>query len=224
MADSLKERYTAVKAALPAQVKLIAVSKTRTVEEIRALYDLGQRVFGENYPQELREKQPLLPADIEWHFIGHLQTNKVKYLAPFVHMVHAVDSEKLLDELEKRAAANDRDIAILFQVHVAQEETKHGFLPKDLLAALPAWTPWRWPHLIPSGLMAMATFTDDRAQVAREFALVSKLHGEIRDMGIFPGDRFTELSMGMSDDLEEAIAAGSSMVRIGTALFGKRTG
>ncbi|MCB0634890.1 MAG: YggS family pyridoxal phosphate-dependent enzyme, partial [Lewinella sp.] len=173
--STLEERYEAIRARVPAGVKLVAVSKTRSVEEIQALYDLGQRAFGENYPQELRDKQPALPADIEWHFIGHLQTNKVKYLAPFVHLVHAVDSGKLMQELEKRAAANDRTIGALLQVHIADEETKHGLTPDELLEAVRSW-PWNeWPHVEVRGLMAMATFTDDLVQVRREFDAVARL-------------------------------------------------
>ena len=134
---ALAERYARVKGALPEHVKLIAVSKKRTAEEIQRLYDLGQRAFGENYPQELRDKQPELPEDIEWHFIGHLQTNKVKYIASFVHLVHGVDREALLDELNKRAATSGRTIGVLLQVHIAQEETKHGFLPDEIRALCP---------------------------------------------------------------------------------------
>ena len=220
--STLEERYEAIRARVPAGVKLVAVSKTRSVEEIQALYDLGQRAFGENYHQELRDKQPALPADIEWHFIGHLQTNKVKYLAPFVHLVHAVDSGKLMQELEKRAAANDRTIGALLQVHIADEETKHGLAPDELLEAVRSW-PWNeWPHVEVRGLMAMATFTDDLVQVRREFDAVARLFGQVKALGVFPADRFTELSLGMTSDLDEAIAAGSTLVRVGTAIFGER--
>ena len=220
--STLAERYGAIRRSLPPHVKLIAVSKTRTVEEIKALYDLGHRAFGENYPQELREKQPLLPADIEWHFIGHLQTNKVKYIAGFVQLVHAVDSERLLDELEKRAAAHDRVIGVLIQVHIAEEETKHGFSPKELRTAIQQWSPWRWPHIQLRGLMGMATFTEDQAQVHREFAELSRLFEEIHGSFPIPPEQFDTLSMGMSGDVGIAIAEGSTMVRIGTALFGER--
>ena len=220
--STLKERYAAIQARIPAGVKLVAVSKTRSAEEIKALYDLGQRAFGENYPQELREKQPVLPSDIEWHFIGHLQTNKVKYLAPFVHLVHAVDSARLMQELDKRAAAHDRTIGALLQVHIADEETKHGLAPDELLDAVRSW-PWGdWPQVEVRGLMAMATFTDDMAQVRREFDAVAELFRQVKALGVFPEDRFTELSLGMTSDLDEAIAAGSTLVRVGTALFGER--
>ncbi|MCW5898058.1 MAG: YggS family pyridoxal phosphate-dependent enzyme [Flavobacteriales bacterium] len=219
---ALKERYDRVKAALPPNVTLVAVSKTRTVEEIRALYDLGHRDFGENYPQELRDKQPLLPADIRWHFIGHLQTNKVKYLAPFVHLVHAVDSERLLDELDKRAAATGRTIDVLLQLRIAAEDTKHGSQEHDLRALLKAFGAGRWPGLRARGLMGMATLTRDREQVRREFARLGALYRSLHAENSVDHATFDTLSMGMSDDADLAIAEGSTMVRIGTALFGPR--
>ncbi|MGB3525039.1 MAG: YggS family pyridoxal phosphate-dependent enzyme [Flavobacteriales bacterium] len=221
---ALAERYAQVKASIPNGVELIAVSKTRTVEEIQALYDLGQRAFGENYPQELRDKQPLLPDDIQWHFIGHLQGNKVKYVAPFVHLVHGVDRERLLNELNKRAANAERTIDVLLQVHIAQEDTKHGFLPEELRALVSAGKLTdRWPELRFRGLMGMATNTDDLSQVRREFDGLAALRIELLESGAVSTDRFTELSMGMSADLTEALAAGSTMVRIGTAIFGERS-
>jgi pyridoxal phosphate enzyme (YggS family) len=220
--ETLAERYARIKATLPPHVTLVAVSKTRTVEEIRALYDLGQRDLGENYPQELREKQPQLPDDIRWHFIGHLQTNKVKYIAPFVHLVHAVDSERLLDELEKRAASAERTIGVLLQLHIAQEETKHGLDEAELRTLITSWDATRWPHLVLKGLMGMASLTADEAQVQREFAGLGRLFRELRESGSVDPSVFQELSMGMSGDAGSAIAEGSTMVRIGTALFGER--
>ncbi len=223
MDSTLEQRYRQVKEALPQGVKLIAVSKTRSVAEIKALYELGQRAFGENYPQELAEKQPQLPADIEWHFIGHLQTNKVKQIAPFVHLIHGGDRVRLLNELEKRAATAQRQIAVLLQVHIAQEETKHGFSP-DELRTLCQGEPFaqRWPSLRFRGLMGMATFTEDFAQVRREFDGLAALFKELATAPALAGQPFTERSMGMSGDLEQAIAAGSTMVRVGTAIFGPR--
>ena len=220
--STLAERYARITATLPPHVTLVAVSKTRTVDEIRALYDLGQRDFGENYPQELRDKQPLLPADIRWHFIGHLQTNKVKYIAPFVHLVHAVDSERLLDELEKRAASADRSIGVLLQLHIAQEESKHGLKEGEMRHLVKTWDLARWPHLELKGLMGMASLTADQTQVQREFASLGKLFNELRGVVAPDRDNFAELSMGMSGDAEPAIAEGSTMVRIGSALFGAR--
>ncbi|MCC6840405.1 MAG: YggS family pyridoxal phosphate-dependent enzyme [Flavobacteriales bacterium] len=219
----LAERYNRVKHSLPPGVELIAVSKTRTVEEIQALYDLGHRAFGENYPQELRDKQPLLPADVQWHFIGHLQSNKVKYMAPFVHLVHGVDRTGLLDELDKRATGADRTLSVLLQVHIAQEATKHGFTPHELreLCAQGSLKA-RWPALQFRGLMGMATNTPDQQLVSREFMALAALRAELAASGAVPAGQFTELSMGMSSDLPAALAAGSTMVRIGTAIFGER--
>lgn len=217
----LADRYQALKSTLPEGVALIAVSKTRSAEEIKALYDLGHRAFGENYPQELKDKQPRLPSDIEWHFIGHLQTNKVKYIAPFVHLVHSGDSERLLDELDKRAGANGRVIGVLLQVHVAREETKSGFTLEELEPLVPAFKN-RWANVRIEGLMAMASLTDDMEQVGRELASVRALFDRIRSKGIFPPEQFRTLSMGMSSDLPVALANGTTMVRVGTALFGER--
>lgn len=218
--SALAERYHAVKASLPPHVTLVAVSKTRTVEEIKALYDLGHRAFGENYPQELRDKQPLLPPDIEWHFIGHLQSNKVKYIAPFTHLVHGVDGEKLLDELDKRAGQNQRIQDVLLQVHIAQEETKHGFSTAEVqdLAGLP----WRWNNLRLCGLMGMASNTVDQRQITQEFEVLARLFTELKAGMAASGPAFDTLSMGMSSDAPLAIAAGSNLVRIGTAIFGER--
>jgi pyridoxal phosphate enzyme (YggS family) len=222
-AAALADRYARVKAALPPQVELIAVSKTRSIEEVQALYGLGQRAFGENYPQELRDKQPALPKDIQWHFIGHLQTNKVKYIAPFVHLVHGVDREALADELDKRARSADRTIDALLQVHIADEETKHGFLPEELRALVTVNDlARRWPHLRFRGLMGMATNTPDMQQVRKEFDGLAALLKELQAHAGLDASQFKELSMGMSGDLETAVAAGSTMVRIGTAIFGER--
>jgi len=217
----LAERYHAVRSAIPPSVKLIAVSKKRTVQEIQALYDLGHRAFGENYPQELRDKQPQLPTDIEWHFIGHLQSNKIKYLGAFTRLVHGVDSVKLLDALADRAKGEGRIQDVLLQVHIAQEETKHGF-SQDEIRALWATDPAEhWPDLRICGLMGMATNIEFQAQVEKEFNGLHTFFLELRSKG--PGrSYFKELSMGMSGDVEQAVKAGSTMVRIGTAIFGER--
>lgn len=225
--EALARRYVQMKASLPPQVKLVAVSKTRTVEEIKALYDLGQRAFGENYPQELRDKQLLLPADIEWHFIGHLQTNKVKYILPrdhgpaFTHLVHGVDGPKLLEELEKRAAACGRIQDVLLQVHIAREETKHGMSPDEVTELLGTGLSARWPHVRIRGLMGMASNTEDVERVRREFHGLAALFHRLRTAGLDPTS-FSELSMGMSGDAALAISEGSTLVRIGTAIFGER--
>ena len=221
--NTLIERYQAVRGSLPPHVTLVAVSKTRSVEEIKALYDLGHRAFGENYPQELRDKRSMLPPDIEWHFIGHLQRNKVKYIAPFVHLIHTVDGLELLDEIEKRAAAAGRTIGILVQVHIAQEETKHGMLADQVRALVTGWDVTRWPHVELHGLMGMATNTEDVAVVTRELAGLRALFDELSPGAVSRGIPFHTLSMGMSADAHLAVTAGSTLVRVGSALFGPRT-
>ncbi|MBK9175395.1 MAG: YggS family pyridoxal phosphate-dependent enzyme [Flavobacteriales bacterium] len=218
---TLKERYARVKASLPVGVTLVAVSKKRTAEEIMALYVLGHRDFGENYVQELRAKQPLLPADIRWHFIGHLQRSNVKHIVPFIHLVHGVDGAPLLDVLHKRSVAADQVLDVLLQIHIAQEETKHGLSTEEARALVAGWDANRWSALRLRGLMGMATLTEDQALVKREFEGLARLYHELRPMAPDP-DSFTTLSMGMSADLDLAIAAGSNMVRVGTALFGER--
>ncbi|HQW86277.1 MAG TPA: YggS family pyridoxal phosphate-dependent enzyme [Flavobacteriales bacterium] len=222
MAPTLAERYQAVKAGLRPGVTLVAVSKTRTMDEIRALYELGQRDFGENYPQELREKAPQLPDDIRWHFIGHLQRSNVKHVVPVAHLIHGVDSLRLAEEIDKRAATAGRVLDILLQVHIAQEETKHGLSPAELRDAIGNW-PWAgWAHLRPRGLTGMASNTEDRDQVRREFEGLKQLFDTVAAANTHPPGPFDTLSMGMSGDAELAQAAGSTLVRIGTALFGPR--
>ncbi len=208
----------------PAGVQLLAVSKTKSVEDIFALYNLGQRDFGENYVQELVEKQPLLPADIRWHFIGHLQSNKVKYLAGFVHLIQGVDSEKLLSEIDKQAAKAGRVCACLLQVFIAREESKFGFSEtglRQLLQSLPEQrAAGRFQHIQLAGLMGMASNTEDPEQVRREFHQLHQLFESLKTE--LPGEPFEILSMGMSGDYGLAIDEGSTMVRIGTRLFGQR--
>ncbi len=197
------------------QATLVAVSKLKPASDIANMYALGQRDFGENYVQELVEKQVQLPADIRWHFIGHLQSNKVKYIAPFVHLIQSVDSEKLLKEIEKQAAKNNRIINVLLQVHIAEEETKFGFDEAELMAL--DITQYKNVHII--GLMGMATFTDDKEKVKREFEHLQKIYTNFAAQKNIP---LTTLSMGMSDDYKLAIDCGSNMVRIGSLLFGRR--
>jgi pyridoxal phosphate enzyme (YggS family) len=217
--------YLKINEQLQAQhVTLVAVSKTKPVSDIQELYDLGQRDFGENYVQELAEKQLLLPNDIRWHFIGHLQSNKVKYIAPFVHLIHGVDSYKLLMEIDKQAKKFDRTINCLLQVHVAQEETKFGFNELELMAAMEDIRKYKLlnqlQHVQVVGLMGMASLTADTEQVAKEFAYLKMLFDHFATQ---PGnDQFNVLSMGMSGDYQLAIAEGSTLVRIGSLLFGSR--
>jgi len=191
---------------------LVAVSKTKPVEDIQALYDLGQRDFGENYVQELVDKERALPKDIRWHFIGHLQSNKVKMIAPFVELIQGVDSLKLLTEINKQAAKNNRVINCLLQVHIAQEETKFGMNEAELVEAKEKAA--NLPNVKISGLMGMASFSDDSSLVRKEFRYLHSLVGKYSFQGI--------LSMGMSGDYEMAIEEGSNMVRIGSLLFGSR--
>lgn len=215
--------YTALKEELDAAgVTLVAVSKTKPVEDIQALYDLGQRDFGENYVQELVDKQAQLPADIRWHFIGHLQSNKVKYIAPFVHLIHGIDSEKLLREVSKQAEKNGRSIEVLLQMHIAKEETKFGLDETELNAILQLMQEPPVPAGVKvRGLMGMASFSDDQNLVRSEFRQLSELFRYHRPL-MFEAVRFDTLSMGMSGDYRLAIAEGSNLVRIGSLLFGAR--
>jgi len=203
-------------------VKLVAVSKYHPVEMLRQAYDAGQRIFGESHVQELDEKQKVLPQDIEWHFIGHLQTNKVKYIAPYISLIHAVDTLKLLREIDKQASKVGRLIDCLLQVHVAKEETKFGFLPDELREMLEG-SEWKeLKNVRIRGLMCMATNTDNEQQIHHEFSEVKDLFDEIRARHFSAAPSFTELSMGMSDDYHIAIQEGSTMIRIGSLIFGQR--
>lgn len=206
----------------PSKTKLIAVSKTKPNEAILELYNQGQRRFGENYVQEIVDKQATLPTDIEWHFIGHLQSNKVKYIAPFVHTIHSVDSFKLLTEINKQAAKNERVIKVLLQFHIAEEETKFGFDTEGAKEMMSELTTTLLTHIEICGLMGMATFTDDKAQVRREFQELKRIFNELKQTYFADKQSFSEISMGMSDDYLMAIEEGSTMVRIGSLLFGKR--
>ncbi|KHJ38415.1 pyridoxal phosphate enzyme, YggS family [Pedobacter glucosidilyticus] len=203
-------------------VKLIAVSKTKPVEDIMEAYDAGQRLFGENHVQELVEKHEALPKDIEWHLIGHLQSNKVKYIAPFIHLIHSVDSLKLLQEINKQAAKNNRVINCLLQVYIADEETKYGLgfdevidlLRSDEFAAL--------ENIKIVGLMGIATNSDNEKQIKEEFYELKTLFDGVKASYFRKDEDFKEISMGMSTDYKIAIEQGSTMVRIGSDIFGKR--
>lgn len=195
---------------------LVAVSKIKPAADVQKMYDMGQRDFGENYVQELVEKQAQLPADILWHFIGHLQSNKVKYIAPFVHLIQSVDSEKLLKEIDKQAAKNNRKINVLLQMHIAEEQTKFGFDEHELMNL----DVNLYPNVHITGLMGMATFTEDKEKVKREFEQLQSLYKNFEDAKKI---ELNTLSMGMSDDYELAINCGSNMIRIGSLLFGKRS-
>jgi pyridoxal phosphate enzyme (YggS family) len=204
-------------------VTLVAVSKTKPVEAIKELYDLGHRDFGENYVQELVEKQQQLPQDIRWHFIGHLQSNKVKYIAPFVHLIHGIDSFKLLKEVSKQAKKLNRVIDVLLQVHIAQEETKFGFDERELQELLNTNSSelHESGNIRIKGLMGMATFTEDQEKIRSEFKYLKSLFYTYSKSEI-PNSKFETLSMGMSGDYTLAIEEGSTMVRIGSLIFGER--
>lgn len=205
----------------PSQTQLVAVSKTKPVEAILDLYAQGQRIFGENYVQELVEKQALLPQDIEWHFIGHLQTNKVKYIAPFVSCIHSVDSFKLLQEIDKQALKYNKVIRCLLQFHIADETTKFGF-DTEGVADMPLEEMLNLKNVSIGGVMGMATFTDDKQQVRQEFKSLKRVFDVLKDSAFKDKPYFNDISMGMSDDYKMAIEEGSTMVRIGSLLFGKR--
>ena len=206
----------------PYQAKLIAVSKTYPKEVLEAAYECGQRDFGENRVQEIVEKAEALPEDIVWHFIGHLQTNKVKYIAPFVHVIHAVDSFKLLKEIDKRAASNERIIDILLQFKIAEEDTKYGYDATDIFEMLDN-LPWQdLHHARIVGVMGMATYTDNTAQVEEEFGQLKTYFDRLKATYFENEPSFKEISMGMSGDYPLALEHGSTMVRVGSKIFGHR--
>ena len=208
------EKYKEILVELNNKATLIAVSKTKPIEDIQALYNEGQRDFGENYVQELVDKEAVLPKDIRWHFIGHLQSNKVKFIAPFVYLIHGVDSVSLLQEINKQAAKNNRVIDCLLQVHIAAEETKFGFDEKELFDLKIS----QFENLKIKGLMGMASFSDDMNLVRSEFKKLKTIYNQLSTLN----SQLSTLSMGMSGDYKIAIEEGSNMVRIGSLLFGER--
>ena len=218
---SITSRLNELRNELPEGVRLAAVSKLHDVSVIREAYDAGQRLFGESRVQELLPKYESLPKDIEWHFVGHLQTNKVKQIAPFIAMIQSVDSLKLLEELNCEAEKNNRRISVLLQIHIAREEHKFGFSFDEAEELLSGGLP-RLPHLRLCGLMGMATFTDDWAIVRQEFANLAAFFAKIKTRYFADDPDFKELSMGMSDDYPLAIEEGSTLIRVGTKLFGTR--
>jgi hypothetical protein len=203
-------------------VTLVAVSKTKPNDQILNMYQEGQRIFGENKAQELVDKYEALPKDIEWHFIGHLQRNKVKYIAPFITLLHAVDSLRLLKEVNKQAKNNNRTISCLLQFHIAEEDTKFGLDFEEVEALLSSKDFQAMEHVEIRGVMGMATYTDDQAQVRKEFQKLRHLFMQLKEKYFSDQKSFKEISMGMSGDYELAIEEGSTMVRIGTLLFGER--
>ena len=207
---------------LPANVRLVAVSKFHPVEKLMEAYSAGQRIFGESRVQELVQKAQEMPADVQWHFIGHLQTNKVRALLPHVSLIHSVDSERLLDCIDKEAERIGRTVDVLLQIHVAQEEAKFGFTLQEITQLANSGKLTARSHVRVVGVMAMATNTDDDAEICREFAEAHHVFYTLKDGCFFGDEHFCELSMGMSDDYRLAIAEGSTMVRIGTTIFGAR--
>jgi PLP dependent protein len=217
----IAENYHRITDPLPAHVRLVAVTKTWPVEALREAYAAGARLFGENKVQEMADKQPLLPPDLEWHLIGHLQTNKVKYIAPFVRLIHSVDSLKLLQEINKQAARHNRVIDCLLQIHIADEATKFGLDPAEAEALLHAPELDALPHVRLAGLMGLATNTPDAVQVRAEFRGLKTLYDRLAQTQ-HPAVAFRELSMGMSGDYQVAIEEGSTLIRVGSAIFGSR--
>ena len=218
---SISENLQKIKSALPEHVTLVAVSKTKPNEAILEAYNAGQRIFGENKVQELTDKYESLPKDIEWHMIGHLQSNKVKYIAPFVHLIHGVDSFKLLKEINKRAEQNNRVIQCLLQIHIAEEDTKFGFDGDEVIHLLQTEEFKSLQHVQVVGLMGMATFTDNETQIRKEFKSLKNLFDQLQTLSTF-NFQLSTLSMGMSGDYPLAIEEGSTMVRVGSAIFGER--
>jgi len=202
--------------------RLVAVSKTKPMSDILDVYGAGQRIFGENKVQELTDKQKELPEDIEWHMIGHLQRNKVKYIAPFVSMIHSVDSLKLAKEINKQALKENRIIPVLLQIHIAEESTKFGFTHDELIELLDERSLQSYENIEIAGLMGMATFTEDSDQVRREFRSLKTLFSELKKRFFQDSDNFKEISMGMTGDYRIALDEGSTMIRVGSAIFGIR--
>lgn len=216
---SIAENIQRIKQDLPSTTKLIVVSKYRSIEEIQEAYDAGQRHFAENRVQALLERKDALPEDIHWHLIGHLQTNKVKYIADFIYCIHSVDSLKLAKEINKQAQKNERKIPVLLQAHVAKEESKFGVSPTDFPSFVETLLGANLQHIEIKGIMGMATFTDSNEQISKEFAQISQLQSDIQQA--YGNERFTfsEKSIGMSGDYLIAVKHGSTMVRVGSAVF-----
>lgn len=219
---AIAEQIQKLRQTLPPHVSLLAISKYQPVEAVKEAYDAGQRMFGENHIQEMAAKAAVLPKDIQWHFTGHVQTNKIKYMAPFVSLVHAVDSFRLLREIDKHAAKHERRIDCLLQIHIAQEDTKYG-LTVDECRQLLANEPWKeLEHVRITGLMAMGSNTDDMEQVRHEFRQIKGLFDELKEKYFANEPSFCQLSEGMTDDYPIAIEEGSTIVRIGSMIFGER--
>ncbi|HDZ41693.1 MAG TPA: YggS family pyridoxal phosphate-dependent enzyme [Bacteroidetes bacterium] len=220
--NEIAENIRLLKKELPDNVKLVAVSKTKTIEDIMEAYEAGHRIFGENRVQELLGKYEHVPGDIQWHMIGHLQRNKVKYIAGFIHLIESVDSEKLLREINKEGARAGRTIDCLLQFHIAREETKFGFSVEEARQMIESGVSEELRNVNIRGVMGMATFTEDMDRVRSEFVYLRSVFEELKEGFFQKKDDFCEISMGMSGDYKVALEEGSTMVRIGTAIFGAR--
>lgn len=219
---SVRDNIDFLRSEIPDSIKIVAVSKFHSVEQIMQAYDDGQRVFGESRVQELVDKHGALPEDIEWHFIGSLQRNKVKYIAPFISMIHSLDSFRLMKEINKQAVANDRVIPCLLQVHIAKEDTKSGFAMDELDRFLESREWEKCKNVEICGVMGMATFTDDESEVRSEFRKLKSIFDKYKERFFSDQPSFTEISMGMSGDYKIAVEEGSTIVRVGTLIFGNR--
>lgn len=219
---SIQQNILEIRRTIPENVKLVCVSKFHPAEAVQEAYDCGERIFGESRVQEIEQKHPILPKDIHWHFIGHLQSNKIKYIVDYVDLIHGVDSFKLLKEIDKQANKAGKKIHCLLQIHIAKEESKFGFSEEEVKEMLASDEFKSLDNVIVSGLMGMATFTENKVQICNEFRGLKQLFDELKQNQLSENNYFTELSMGMSDDYPIAIEEGSTMVRIGTAIFGKR--
>lgn len=220
--NSVKDNYRKIQATVDAPTRLIAVSKTKPVELLQEAYDAGARLFGENKALEMRDKHEVLPKDIEWHFIGHLQSNKVKYIAPFVSLIHSIDSISLLQTVEKEAAKNNRIIDCLLQFHIATEETKFGLNMEEAIELLESDAYKSLCHVSIVGVMGMATNTDDCDVIRREFATLRSYRDELKTRFFADKPQFKEISMGMSNDYQIAMEEGCTLVRVGSSIFGAR--
>jgi pyridoxal phosphate enzyme (YggS family) len=218
----IKENLERIKATIPEHVTLVAVSKTKPISDIQEAYDAGHRTFGENYPQELRDKHEALPKDIQWHFIGHLQTNKIKYIIPFVTLIHSIDSANLLEAVNKEAKKHERVADCLLQFHIAQEETKFGLDLEEARQLLESDTFKNMENIRVCGVMGMATFTDDQEEVRKEFKHLKAIFDTLKQDYFAGQPQFKEISMGMSEDYPIAIEEGATLVRIGSKIFGPR--
>ena len=216
----ITENLKNIRSQLPENVQLVCVSKFHSEEEIMQAYNAGERNFGESRAQELLKKVVNLPKDIRWHFIGALQSNKIRQIAPFIYMIQSIENEKLLQETNRQAEKNSRKINVLLEVHIADEEQKHGFAENEIIAFFEQKKWQNFPHINFCGLMGMATFTSDNEKVKAEFSKIKEIFDKIKN--IFPNPIFTTLSIGMSDDFPLAVGQGSSMIRIGSKIFGER--